>query len=65
MSLMAVSAESMLEAGHVTLCGFPKAKQIQLTPLLFHRHTNSEREGEPGFSCECGKKKEQGIVTGE
>lgn len=50
-----VSVGSMSEAGHAPLCGFPKAKRIQFSPPLAHRHATRQREGEPGFSCQCGK----------
>lgn len=58
------SVGSMLEARYTRECGFPKAKQIQLDPPLSHRHielhTTTQREGEPGFSCSCGKKEGTG-----
>lgn len=54
------SVGSMSEAGYTPVCGFPKAKQIQLDPPLSHRHTTAQREGEPGFSCSCGKKDGRG-----
>lgn len=54
------SVGSMLEARYTLVCGFPKAKQIQLEPPFSYRHielhTTTQREGEPGFSCSCGKK---------
>ncbi len=59
-----LSVGSMLEAGYTLVCGFPKAEQIQLDPPLAHRHielhTTTQREGEPGFSCSCGKKEGRG-----
>lgn len=63
-AVMHFSMGSMLEAGYTLVCGFPKAKPIQLGPPLSHRHTElhttTQREGEPGFSCSCGKKEGRG-----
>lgn len=55
---------SMLEAEYTLVCGFPKAEQIQPGPSRSHRHigfyTHTQREGELGFSCSCGKKEGRG-----
>lgn len=57
---MRFSAGSMLKAEYALVCGFSKAELIQAGPSLFHRYTElystSQREGEAGFSCSCGKK---------
>lgn len=54
------SVGSMLKAEYALACGFSKAKLIQAGPSLSHRYielyTTSQREGEAGFSCSCGKK---------
>lgn len=39
------SVESKLKAGHILICGFPKAEQIQFNPPLFHRHTTNSEGG--------------------
>lgn len=55
------SMGSMLEAGYSPVCGFPKAKQIQLDPPLSHRHTTTHREGESqGFPVHVEKSREEG-----
>lgn len=47
-SLMHFSVGSMLEAGYTLICGFPKAKLIQLGPPLSHRHRVTHHYSEGG-----------------
>lgn len=54
----AVSLENMSKAEHITLCGFPKVKQIQLSlpPIQWHGAALGGRENE-GFPVNVEKKK--------
>lgn len=55
----AVSLENMSKAEHITLCGFPRVKQIQLSlpPIQWHGAALRGREN-VGFPVNVGGKKE-------
>lgn len=60
----AVSLENMSKAEHITLCGFPKVKQIELRipPIQWHDALGgSENEG---FPVNVEKKRSRGEQRG-